>query len=361
MVRWIGPRLHRAGGDSGRPGLPTIGVRPGGDDGPALDGDHDAGAAPVIDVPKPDPALEPDGFVVEVADRVRIHFLDWGGWAAGARPGYLLIHGLGDTAWHWAPVARRLVHIAPVVAMDLRGHGLSDAPTEGYGPDDLAEDVVAVAEGSGLLASGGDTAGAPGHPRIVLAGHGYGAIVAAWAAARLGARCAALVLVDGGIDDVRASTGLEPDEFERELAEPPEVFRSMETFLADRESFDPASWDADQERAARETVVEVPAGRVVPAIRPHAFSASVEAMFAYRPAEMLATIAAPVTVLLAASGADDPDPGHAIALARLERARRDAGRDPVALVRWPEAGHNLMRYRPAEVTAALLAAREAAR
>ena len=74
--------------------------------------------------------------------------------------------------------------------MDLRGHGLSDAPTEAYEPELLAEDVVAVAEGSGLLGDPAD--------RVVLVGHGFGAIVAAWAATRLGERCAGLVLVDGG-------------------------------------------------------------------------------------------------------------------------------------------------------------------
>ena len=79
--------------------------------------------------------------------------------------------------------------------MDLRGHGLSDAPTEGYDPDTFAEDVLAVAEGSGLLEAPDD--------RVVLAGHGFGAIVAAWAAASMGERCAGLVLVDGGWEVAR--------------------------------------------------------------------------------------------------------------------------------------------------------------
>ena len=68
--------------------------------------------------------------------------------------------------------------------MDLRGHGLSDAPTDdgAYDLDVLADDVVAVAEGSGLLDGR--------RCRVVLAGHGFGAIVAAWAAAD---RCAIAV------------------------------------------------------------------------------------------------------------------------------------------------------------------------
>lgn len=90
--------------------------------------------------PTPNPTLEPAGFLVGVDDGVRIHFLDWdasptaAGPAAaspaarhGHAPTVLLIPGLAHTAWTWAPVARRLAHAARVVAMDLRGHGLSDA------------------------------------------------------------------------------------------------------------------------------------------------------------------------------------------------------------------------------------------
>ncbi len=133
--------------------------------------------------PQPDDAAEPAGYVVEVAPGERIHFLDWGG--SGEADGVLLVHGLSSTAWSWTAVARRLRRSRPTVALDLRGHGLSDAPTDAYLPAVLAGDVAAVAEGSGLLATGDDEpAGAA--RRIVLAGHGFGGIVAAWAAAELG-------------------------------------------------------------------------------------------------------------------------------------------------------------------------------
>ena len=189
-------------------------------------------------LPSPDLAAEPDGFVVVVDPGDRIHFLDWGGPVEPGdgrrpRPGVLLIHGLSNTAWSWTPVARRLRAVRRVVAMDLRGHGLSDAPTEGYDPPTFAGDVLAAAEGSGLLAGPGD--------RVVLAGHGFGAIVAAWAAADLGDRCAGLVLVDGGWESLEAASGMDVDEFLRGLDEPPEVMRSMTAFLADRAAFDPAT------------------------------------------------------------------------------------------------------------------------
>lgn len=295
-------------------------------------------------VPPPDSAAEPDGFVVVVEPNDRIHFLDWGGPAddeAGGGPGALLIHGLSSTAWAWVSVARRLCGVSRTVAMDLRGHGLSDAPTSGYDPETLAGDAVAVADGSGLLAAG----------PVVVAGHGFGAIVAAWTAARMGVACAGLVLVDGGWEDLAASTGLEPDEFLRDLDEPPEVLRSMAAYLADREAFDPDTWDADQVRAARAAVVELPAGRVVPSSRPHAIAGSVAAMFAYRPDETLPKVTAPIAALIAA---DDQDGTRTSSLVAAQGILAAAGRPPIRVASFPTDGHNLPRHRPVEVVAAIL-------
>ena len=303
-------------------------------------------------VPPPDPAAEPDGFVVVVEPGDRIHFLDWGGAirrdGESGDPGVLLIHGLSTTAWSWAPVARRVRAARRVVAMDLRGHGLSDAPTDGYDPLTFAADVLAVAEGSGLLAGPGD--------RVVVAGHGFGAIVAAWAAADLGDRCAGLVLVDGGWEVLEAASGMDVEEFLRGLDEPPEVMRSMAAFLADRAAFDPATWDADQERAARANVVETHAGKVVPSTRPHAVEASVRAMFRYDPAATLSAVMAPITALVAS---DDETGSRAAALAAVSAARAAAGRDRIRAASFGHDGHNLMRYRPEAVGAAILSVADA--
>jgi pimeloyl-ACP methyl ester carboxylesterase len=302
----------------------------------------------------------PAGFVVTVDRGDRIHFVDWSGSGLagaagpgdagmplaterGAAPGVLLIHGLAQTVAVWTPVARRLGPSRPTIAMDLRGHGLSDAPTEdgAYDLDALADDVVAVAEGSGLLD--------PPAADVVLVGHGFGAIVAATAALALAGRCAGLVLVDGGWEDLEDALNMDADEFLRGLDEPPEVMRSMNAFLADRRAFDPVTWDADQEAAARATVVETHAGRVVPATRPHALEACVRAMFSYRPAVTLEAVPAPLVALIAA----DDDGRRAAELARISSARVASGRDPIAVVGFGALGHNLMRYRPEGVVAAI--------
>lgn len=309
--------------------------------------DHPESLVSLPDVtlaPPPDPAAEPEGFVVLADGDVRLHFLDWGGpRGAGA---VLLLPGLLQSAWMWAPVARRICAVRRTVVADLRGHGLSDAPMAGYDLGSLAADAVTVVEGSGLRDGG----------PLVVAGHGFGAIVAAATAARLGVDCRGLVLVDGGFERMEMTTGVDVDEFLRGLDEPPEVVRSMDAYLKDRRGFDPFSWDADQERAARASVVETAAGRVVRSVRPHVVEAAARTMFAYDPADVLAAVAAPVFALLAL-GAGDP----AATGARLEELRRAAaarvaaGGDAVRLAGFPTAGHNLMRYRPADVSAAILA------
>lgn len=291
--------------------------------------------------------------MVATDDGDRIHFLDWGGARSAGGPGLLLIHGLSQTAWIWAPVARELAAAAPVAAMDLRGHGLSDAPTEPevYDLAVLAGDAVAVVDGSGVAAA--DTG-------VVLVGHGFGAMVAARAASMLGPACAGLVLVDGGWESLEAALGMDADEFLRGIEEPPEVMRSVRAFLADRRGFDPATWDADQEAAARATVVETHAGRVVPATRPHALEASVRSMFAYDPAGDLSGIEAPIVALIAdEDGPQSPESGTAAAGARrraleaIDAVRVAAGRSPIRVVPFGPVGHNLMRYRPREVVAAI--------
>jgi pimeloyl-ACP methyl ester carboxylesterase len=293
----------------------------------------------VTDLSRPDPAGEPSGFVVVVKPGDRIHFLDWGG---TGEPGVVLVHGLAGSGWIWAPVAGRLIAARRTVAMDLRGHGLSDAPTDdgAYDLDVLADDVVAVAEGSGLLDPSADGG------QVSLVGHGFGAIVAA--AAAVGDRCARLVLVDGGLEHLPSTTGLDVEEFLRGLDEPPEVMSSMGAYLADRRGWDPASWDTDQERAARAAVVETPAGRLVLATRPHALEAAVRTMFAYRPDLALPRVRASIVAVRRIT------PGDASVAVPVKAASGSPPVGPLTIVDVSAPGHNLPRYRPDEVTAAIL-------
>ena len=76
------------------------------------------------------------------------------------------------------------------------------------------------------------------------------------------------------------------------------------------------------------------------------------AMFTYDPVSTLTAVAAPITALIAA---DDEDGSRASALVVVSAAREAAGRRPIDQVSFGHDGHNLMRYRPREVAAAIAA------
>ncbi len=74
-------------------------------------------------------------------------------------------------------------------------------------------------------------------------------------------------------------------------------------------------------------------------------------MFAYDPLAVLPEVQAPITALIAA---DDEVGSRLAALSDVSAARVTAGLGAIAVRAFPHVGHNLMRYRPDEVTAAIL-------
>lgn len=302
----------------------------------------------------PDPTATPESMVVQVGTGERIHYLDWGvpppDDTGAPRPVVALVHGIALTAWSWAPVARRLCRAFRVLAIDLRGHGLSEGARSDVTPDSLAWDALTVlaANGAGVEAGG---------PPAVVAGHGLGAMVVARMARLQPASVAGAALVDGGWEDIDAATRMSPSELVAALAEPPEVLASMDAFLADRRDFDPATWDADQERAARSQVDQKHAGHVALVARSATIRGMVEGMFGYQPHETLCAAPVPLAILVAGSGTADDEDAHdrAVALDELVAARAAAGMPPTRVVRFPGTGHNLMRYRPDEVAAEIQA------
>ena len=179
----------------------------------------------------------------------RLHYLDWGGPTTDREqlPPLLLIHGLASTAWAWAPIARRVRSATRVIALDLRGHGLSESPRTGYDLESLAFDALTVLSANGF---GADLDGPP----AAVAGHSLGAAVAVTMANLRPRSVAALALVEGGFEDLAEATGMTAADYQRSIGDPPEVLAAMDAYLADRREFDPATWDADQERAARAAV-----------------------------------------------------------------------------------------------------------
>lgn len=68
----------------------------------------------------------------------------------GSGEAIVFIHHGGSNLRMWDPVLPFLADNYRCITFDLRGHGRSDAPTEGYHIDELAADVVGVLEVLGI-------------------------------------------------------------------------------------------------------------------------------------------------------------------------------------------------------------------
>src|SRR5438105_8794904 len=113
---------------------------------------------------------------------------------AGGEPAVLAMHGLASNARWWDLVAERLTPAHRVISVDLRGHGLSDKPADGYDFETVARDAVEVAA---ALTDG----------PVIAAGHSWGASVALVYGLAAPDTTLGVVCVDGGATDLKAYFG----------------------------------------------------------------------------------------------------------------------------------------------------------
>ena len=111
---------------------------------------------------------------------------------AGSGPDVILIHGVtGDLSiWFLCEAMGVLARSFRVTAFDLRGHGYSDVPRDGYTSADQAGDVLAIMDGLGI-------------ERAALVGHSFGAVIATHAAVLYPGRIDGLVLSDPSFPALR--------------------------------------------------------------------------------------------------------------------------------------------------------------
>jgi pimeloyl-ACP methyl ester carboxylesterase len=88
----------------------------------------------------------------------RLHYWEW----PGGEPTLLYMHGITANGRYWDTLAERLRGRQRVIAVDLRGRGLSDTPPAGsYGWEQHASDMAAVlrAVGTGPVVAVGHSLG----------------------------------------------------------------------------------------------------------------------------------------------------------------------------------------------------------
>jgi pimeloyl-ACP methyl ester carboxylesterase len=166
------------------------------------------------------PASRPPSDGIVDAGLIRLRYREWTPVdGVVTAPPLLLLHGLASSARIWDLVAPSLSQERRVVALDQRGHGLSDKPDDGYDFASIVADDLAAVDALGL------------GERFVVAGHSWGANVALELAAFHPERVAALLLVDGGFGMLRDRPGVTWEQISRDLAPPRFAGTPREVFL----------------------------------------------------------------------------------------------------------------------------------
>ncbi len=241
--------------------------------------------------------IEPRSSFVD-AGHIRLHYLEWDPAQLQGKEGQrplqendeiplVLLHGLGATAHTWRLVANSLCHHHLTIAFDLRGHGLSDQPENGYDLMTMAEDAV---QGMAALGLG----------KVALVGHGWGARIALILAARHPALISHLILVDCPHVEPRHWPGMTRERFIREIA-PKEIYASRASFLAAMQREMKSFWSPDVEAIVLTYVRELADGSIEERVRPENQRRIREALWDDRALSYYSKVHCPVLLVPAAS------------------------------------------------------------
>lgn len=261
---------------------------------------------------------------VSVAPGVALHLERY----AGRLPPVLLVHGLASNLRLWDGVARQLAITGhEVVAVDLRGHGQSDRPDDGYGVATVAGDVAALIEALSL-------------DRPVVAGQSWGGNVVLELAWRQPQLVAGLALVDGGWLDLQARFPVWEDC--AEVLAPPD---SEGWRLANIESHLRAAhldWPDSGIEGALACFEHRPDGTVRPWLTRPRHMAALRGLWDHRPASRYPGVEAPVLLVPA---------GSPTSAAPAQRAEVRAAESALRTVEtcWMAGHHDLHAQHPTAV------------
>ncbi len=262
---------------------------------------------------------------VSVADGVAIHVVTWDG---GDGVPFLLVHGLASNCRTWEGVAARLAALGhPVAAVDLRGHGQSDTPDDGYDFATMSADLVAVLD-------------ALGFDGPVVAGQSTGGNLAVELAARSPGRVAGVAGVDGGALELKRQWPVW--EACLDALTPPRLAGTpaddVEQWLRSAHP----DWSAWGIEATMANFERLPDGTIRPWLSFERHVRILRSLWEHRPSAVIPTLDVPVLLVLAQSGGDEDEQKRAL-------AQEVAAASARVSVEWFTGDHDLHVQFPVEL------------
>jgi pimeloyl-ACP methyl ester carboxylesterase len=303
--------------------------------------------------------LEPVDECIKVADGLDLRVLRWlvpegssGGSAAGSDGAgqeartvgapFLLVHGLASNARLWDGVARRLAEAGrSAAAVDLRGHGHSGKPDSGYDFATVSADLRALIGALG-----------PAFERPILVGQSWGASVVLDFAVRYPAMTRGVVLVDGGLTDLRDAFPTWDVCWDR-LAPPPLVGMPLAS-VEDYFRTEHADWPEEGFEGSLGNFEIRPDRTIAPWLSRDHHKAILESMWNQRTADLWRALRVPA-LLVPVDGGEGDWTRAKRAGAEAALVATEAGGVP-ARVAWFQGDHDIHAQHPAELTEAILAA-----
>lgn len=195
----------------------------------------------------------------------------------------VMLHALGFTGRLFDPLARALSHRYRVLCPDVRGHGRTDHPPEGYQYPNLVRDLLGVMQMLHLK-------------KVVLLGHTWGADVAMSFAAAHPKRVHALIMIDGGYKHRREIPG------NSGVAKPDNVksvdfFPSIEAAVEDARQQLGVPWSDDLQSAIIDSLEIRRDKTVAYRLTDHRWAQIYKALLAYDPSNYLVSVPHPTLIV----------------------------------------------------------------
>lgn len=269
------------------------------------------------------------------ANGLKFHALDWG----GRGEWLVLLHGLASQAHIWDLVAPLLTSSFRVIALDQRGHGLSDKPATGYDFASITHDL------DELLA-------ALAIDRATLIGHSWGGNVAVQYAVDQPQRVSGLVLVDGGFLQIPAHVDWPTAE---KMLEPPDLIGTpVEEFRANLKLWQGSAWTPQAEAITLHNFEIRADGTIAPRLSKSNHMQVVRALYDHHPSELWARVQCPVLMIPAIA----PSPHDARTQSMIDTKRRNIALAEARLERsqtlWLyDTIHDIPLQRPLELATAI--------
>ncbi len=264
---------------------------------------------------------------------LKLHGWEWPG---DGQP-FVLLHGLASNSLTWQQVAAHLNRAGHrVLAVDQRGHGLSDKPDSGYDFASITADLAQLIEALGLQ-------------QPLLVGQSWGGNVLLEFGARYPQVAAGLAWVDGGFLDLQSRPNATWATISEQL-KPPPLNGMPRAALKQRIQAAHPDWEEWGVEATLGNFETLPNGTVRPWLPLERHMEILRAMWEQRPRALYGLVTVPVLIAVAEVPGD---PQWTSAKARqVNTAQRGLVTSEVSW--FPSTDHDIHVHRPKELTGLLL-------